>query len=110
MKKEMVKIYRRSSPRTSKDYDTRLILKTDLKIHLARGWIVKPPKPIEAKAKVSPVAEPEQKLSRDEIISPADISDRLKEAIKKDSGPLRAIAARHHVSFNSAQKIRAGKL
>jgi hypothetical protein len=101
MKKEMVKIYRRSSPRTGKDYDTRLILKSDLKINLARGWIVKPPKPGEA---------PEQNLSRDEIISPADISDRLKEAIKEDSGPLRAIAARHHVSFNSAQKIRAGKL
>jgi len=101
MKKEMVKIYRRSSPRTGKDYDTRLILKSDLKINLARGWIVKPPKPSEA---------PEQNLSRDEIISPADISDRLKEAIKEDSGPLRAIAARHHVSFNSAQKIRAGKL
>jgi hypothetical protein len=101
MKKEMVKIYRRSSPRTGKDYDTRLILKKDLKMHLARGWIVKPPKPSEA---------PEQNLSRDEIISPADISDRLKEVIKNDSGPLRAIAARHHVSFNSAQKIRAGKL
>ena len=101
MKKEMVKIYRRSSPRTGKDYDTRSILKTDLKMHLARGWIVKPPKPSEA---------PEQNLSRDEIISPADISDRLKEAIKNDSGPLRAIAARHGVSFNSAQKIRAGKL
>ena len=91
----MVKIYRRSSPRTGKDYDTRLILKKDLKMHLARGWAIE---------------VPEQKLSRDEIISPADISDRLKEAIKKDSGPLRAIAARHHVSFNSAQKIRAGKL
>jgi hypothetical protein len=34
----------------------------------------------------------------------------VKEAIKEDKGPLRAIAARHHVSFNSAQKIRAGKL
>jgi hypothetical protein len=95
MKKEMVKIYRRSSPRTGKDYDTRLILKSDLKTHLAGGWA------IEA---------PEQNISRDEIISPADISDRLKEAIKEDKGPLRAIAARHHVSFNSAQKIRAGKL
>ena len=101
MKKEMVKIYRRSSPRTGKDYDTRSILKTDLKMHLARGWIAKPPKPSEA---------PEQKLSRDEIIAPSDISDRLKEAIKNDSGPLRAIAARHNVSFNSVQKIRAGKL
>jgi hypothetical protein len=101
MKKEMVKIYRRSSPRTGKDYDTRLILKTDLKINLARGWTIKPPKPIEV---------PEQNLSRDEIIAPSDISDRLKEAIKEDKGPLRAIAARHHVSFNSAQKIRAGKL
>ena len=97
----MVKIYRRSSPRTGKDYDTRLILKSDLKINLARGWAIKPPKPIEV---------PEQNLSRDEIIAPSDISDRLKEAIKEDSGPLRAIAARHHVSFNSAQKIRAGKL
>jgi len=91
----MVKIYRRSSPRTGKDYDTRLILKSDLKVNLARGWAIE---------------VPEQNLSRDEIISPADISDRLKEAIKEDSGPLRAIAARHHVSFNSAQKIRAGKL
>jgi hypothetical protein len=97
MKKEMVKIYRRSSPRTGKDYDTRLILKKDLKIHLAKGWMAEP-------------FEPSIKLSRDEIISPADISDRLKEAIKNDSGPLRVIAARHHVSFNSAQKIRAGKL
>ena len=101
MKKEMVKIYRRSSPRTGKDYDTRLILKSDLKINLARGWAIEPPKPVEA---------PEQNLSRDEIIAPSDISDRLKEAIKEDKGPLRAIAARHHVSFNSAQKIRAGKL
>jgi hypothetical protein len=101
MKKEMVKIYRPSSPRTGKRYDTRSILKTDLKMYLARGWVIKPPKPIEI---------PKQNLSRDEIIAPSHIGDRLKEAIKKDSGPLRAIAARHHVSFNTAQKIRAGKL
>jgi len=106
MKKEMVKIYRRSSPRTGKDYDTRLILKTDLKINLARGWVIEPPKPLIVKSRKSPTI----KLSRNEIISPADISDQLKEAIKNDIGPLRAIAARHHVSFNSAQKIRAGKL
>jgi hypothetical protein len=94
MKKEMIRIYRKSSPRTGREYDVRSILAKNLKKHLAAGWSIDPPED-DADA---------------DLIPPSMLNQNQIEEIRNAPGTQRSIAAKYCVSSFTVHKIKAGKL
>jgi hypothetical protein len=96
--KKMVMIYRKSSPRSGKLFDERLISLDQLGFHLKRGWSQKVPETNDSTELES------------EYITPSSVTEKLKIKIKASKGTVREIAKKFNVSYTTAQKIRAGKL
>lgn len=97
MKKEMITVYRRSSPRTGRVYDTRMILSRDLKFYLNAGYTKTPPKKIEDTIDV-------------DIIPPSMLNAEQIEEIREKSGSYKELADFFSVSASTVQRIKQGKL
>ena len=96
MRNEMVRVYRRSSPRTGKDFDMRLVPNKQLKQHLRAGWSLRAKKP----EKKEPAPIPTEKLSFSQISE----EDKLK--IKNDSRSMLTLAEIYNTSYHAIRKIK----
>jgi hypothetical protein len=97
-KKEMVRVYRKSSPRTGRQYDFRMILAQDIRYYKNRGWKLEMPKPKD------------DDEDDDELIPPSMLNKAQIEEIRNDPLPQRKLAKKYNISTFTAHKIKAGKL
>lgn len=96
MKKKMTIVYRKSSARTGREYDERMILVDQMPYYLKRGWYEGIPGGLDT--------------LKNDYIQPSELTPLLKSKIQEANGKLRAIAKKFNVSYATAQKIRSGKL
>lgn len=116
MKRKMIPIYRKSSPRTGKDYDVKMIDERQLAAYLKRGYFAKlpkkKPKP-DPEPKPKPNKEPESdkpKIRSIETIPPSKLSDEIKVKIKRARGTFKKIAGRFNVTPYTVSRIKKGKI
>lgn len=110
MKRKMIPIYRKSSPRTGKDYDVKMINERQLAAYLKRGYFAKLPK---KKPKEEPETPPEPekpKIRGVKTIPPSKLSDEIKAKIKRSRGTFKKIAERFGVTSYTVSRIKKGKI
>lgn len=117
MKRDLIAVYRKSSPRTGRDYDVKMIEKRQLAAYLKRGYLAdkpkpKPEKPPKPKPKPDhPEPEPERpKIRGVKTIPPSELSDETKAAIKRAKGTQKTIAERFGVTPYTVGRIKSGKI
>jgi hypothetical protein len=96
MKKEMIKVYRRSSPRTGRPYDSMMILRKNKSQYLAAGYTLIPPD--------------EDIPEEPDYIPPSMLSSEQIEEIRNAPGTQKQVAARYHISTFTCHKIKSGRL
>lgn len=110
MKRDLIAVYRKSSPRTGRDYDVKMIEKRQLAAYLKRGYLADKPK---KKPKPKPDKEPESerpKIRGVKTIPPSELSDETKAAIKRAKGTQKTIAERFGVTPYTVGRIKSGKI
>lgn len=104
MRSELITIYRRSSPRTGRKYDSKLVEKRKLKFYLKRGYFRNlPVDPME------PAPEPEpEPIEEDPQVKRKyeDFDEFERLSIKNDKRPMMKIAQIHNTSYHTIRKIK----
>jgi len=91
-----IRIYKKASPRTNRDYDQKMIKIQDLDFHLKRGWLDAKPGP----EKVKPVP-----LS--------DITDEIKSGVLADIAARETqikTANKYNITMHTLRKIINGEV
>lgn len=102
MRSELVTIYRRSSPRTGKKYDSKLVEKRKLKFYLKRGYFRSlPVDPLEPAPEPEPVEEEPQVKRKYE-----DFDEFERLSIKNDKRAMTQIAEIHNTTLYAVRKIK----
>lgn len=89
-----MRLYRKSSPRTGRAYDSKVVNKGDVKYYLSKGWLKQPPS---------------QKPKKEKIRSLDDITDEEILKIKDTKGSIAKVAKAFNVTMYTVRKIRAHK-
>lgn len=124
---KLITVYRKSSPRTARDYDSKLIEKRQLNFYLKRGYFKELPLPdedlddIEACAELMDEAEvpeddrylfyqdPEPEPEENSKLKFEDFTDLEKENIQNDKRSMAKLAEVHNTTYYVIRKIK-GKL
>jgi hypothetical protein len=100
MKKEMIKVYRRSSPRTGRAFDTLMILSSKKRHYLAAGYTLDPPD-----------KTPEYTLPEEMDYIPLSMLNAEQiEEIRNAEGTQKQISKKFHISTFTTHKIKSGKV
>lgn len=105
MRSELITIYRYSSPRTGRKYDSKLIDKRQLSFYLKRGYFQTLPQEKEKEEDPDTEAEPkkEKKIKKLKI---EDLSAEEKESIRLDKRSMMKLADVHNTSYHVIRKIK----
>ena len=103
---ELITIYRKSSPRTGRKYDSKLIEKRQLKAYLKRGYFKEIPiEPQPHEFDTDTVEEIKSKPT-----PPSELTEDQKEDIRIAEGTQREIAEKFNVSTFTVSRLKNGKI